>query len=493
MKIKPQEILLHVSLCRKYLQPLTEKQIYRLVKFIQPEAGDFVITYAHSLDDQQNSGILQGKAGSEFRLLKWQIIFPVLLQNHHVVFNRLSFLVDVISRIASHYNLTVTQIVDYLYKDTDKKEYPAFFRKMLRLLWENIHEQQEHKSTLPPDYSIKNIRKQIQQKTPITDSERNIRIQQLASPLFRWKLINRLTENEHYQLLELIIPLNSRFIIAYAKGLDRQPVKGLLQGKAGSGFTRIKWEFIYRILLLNRQHVFNKTYFVESTLAAISRHYNVPVTDLINYFLQDKDLSNHLFPDELIRIQEKLTLTTGMKKEHEEKTFLPFTISHYSYIENAGLVLLSPFLPLLFSRLSLLENGDFSSNTARLHAVWLLQYITYAENIPPGISLYLNYLLTGLGPEIPVCEMLLLGQEQKQLVKSLQESVIMQWKKLKGTSINGLQQAFLQRNGKIEEKEDAFYLYVEEKTYDMLLDTIPWNYHTVKTSWMDKPIYVKWR
>ncbi|MCD7931421.1 MAG: hypothetical protein LUH15_08685 [Tannerellaceae bacterium] len=463
------------------------------MKFIQPEAGDFVITYARSLDDQQNSGILQGKAGSEFRLLKWQIIFPVLLQNHHVVFNRLSFLVDVISRIASHYNLTVTQIVDYLYKDTDKKEYPASLRKALRLLWEKIHEQKEHRSTLPPDYSIENLRKRIQQKTSVTDSERNIRIQHLASPLFRWKLINRLTENEHHQLLEFIIPSNSRFIIAYAKGLDRQPVKGVLQGKAGSGFTRIKWEFIYRILLLTRQHVFNKTYFVESTLAAISRHYNVPVTDLINYFLQDKDLKNHLFPDELIRIQEKLTLTTGMKKEHEEKTFLPFTISHYSYIENAGLVLLSPFLPLLFSRLSLLENGDFSSDTARLHAVWLLQYITYTENIPPGTSLYLNYLLTGLGPEIPVCEMLLPGQEQKKLVKSLQESVLMQWKKLKGTSIDGLQQAFLQRSGKIEEKEDAFYLYVEEKAYDMLLDTVPWNYHTVKTSWMDKPIYVKWR
>ncbi|MCC8155256.1 MAG: hypothetical protein LIP01_14345 [Tannerellaceae bacterium] len=34
---------------------------------------------------------------------------------------------------------------------------------------------------------------------------------------------------------------------------------------------------------------------------------------------------------------------------------------------------------------------------------------------------------------------------------------------------------------------------MDEKAYDILLDTIPWNFHTIKLSWMQKPIYVKWR
>jgi hypothetical protein len=71
--------------------------------------------------------------------------------------------------------------------------------------------------------------------------------------------------------------------------------------------------------------------------------------------------------------------------------------------------------------------------------------------------------------------------------------VLQNWGKLKNSSPMTLREAFLRRNGRLEEKEDAYYLTVEEKAYDMLLDSIPWNFRMIRMPWMKKPVIVKWR
>src|SRR5690606_10634624 len=74
-----------------FLQLLKERQILGLVKELLPQEHEFVKTYAHELEQHKDKGMLQGKAGSEFRLVKWQIIFPVLLENNGTGFNRRHF------------------------------------------------------------------------------------------------------------------------------------------------------------------------------------------------------------------------------------------------------------------------------------------------------------------------------------------------------------------------------------------------------------------
>ncbi|MCD8263455.1 MAG: hypothetical protein LUD02_04235 [Tannerellaceae bacterium] len=58
---------------------------------------------------------------------------------------------------------------------------------------------------------------------------------------------------------------------------------------------------------------------------------------------------------------------------------------------------------------------------------------------------------------------------------------------------NRIKGRFLQREGCLEEKEDKYQLKVEVKSYDILLDSIPWNFHTINYSWMEKPLFVNWR
>ncbi len=86
-----------------------------------------------------------------------------------------------------------------------------------------------------------------------------------------------------------------------------------------------------------------------------------------------------------------------------------------------------------------------------------------------------------------------LSDEEKQLVDGLLSSVIQQWSILKNTSIAGLRETFLQREGKLEIEEEANMLYVEAKSFDMLLDHIPWTISKLKFSWMKKVILVQWR
>jgi len=75
----------------------------------------------------------------------------------------------------------------------------------------------------------------------------------------------------------------------------------------------------------------------------------------------------------------------------------------------------------------------------------------------------------------------------------LLHAVTQHWKPLANTSIAGLRESFLQRNGSLQLKRDAWHLSVEARSFDMLLDQIPWSFSTIKFPWMDRVIYVEWR
>ena len=67
------------------------------------------------------------------------------------------------------------------------------------------------------------------------------------------------------------------------------------------------------------------------------------------------------------------------------------------------------------------------------------------------------------------------------------------WKVLGNTSVAGLRETFLQRQGRLQLRDDAWRLRVEPKAFDMLLDQLPWGFSTIKYPWMERAIYVEWR
>jgi len=94
--------------------------------------------------------------------------------------------------------------------------------------------------------------------------------------------------------------------------------------------------------------------------------------------------------------------------------------------------------------------------------------------------------------EEPVPAEILLTNEEKQLCEELLKVVIQRWEKMNNSSVEGFQAAFLQRDGALWEKDDDWWLRVEERGYDMILQTLPWGIGMIKTPWMEKTIYTEW-
>lgn len=161
-------------------------------------------------------------------------------------------------------------------------------------------------------------------------------------------------------------------------------------------------------------------------------------------------------------------------------------------VSNAGLVLLAPFLSTYFDRLGLLEEGQFRDILAKKRAVYLLQYLVFGSTDYQEYELTLNKLLVGLTFEERLEPVEALSDEEIEISESLLNGVIGNWEKLGNSSVAALQETFLQREGVLEFKPDMVILRIEKKGVDVLLHSVPWNFSTVKLSWMSMPLHVDW-
>jgi hypothetical protein len=163
------------------------------------------------------------------------------------------------------------------------------------------------------------------------------------------------------------------------------------------------------------------------------------------------------------------------------------------YIENAGLVLLHPYLKTFLNEFALVEDKKFRDRNASFTAILLLQYLVYGNKIHfQEYNLALNKILCGIPMREPVDTTLPEGLEYHHEVYGLLAAVIGHWKALKNTSINGLRETFLQRDGKLSDQGEFWLLQVEHKPYDILLEALPWGISIIKLPWMKKHLQVEW-
>jgi hypothetical protein len=163
------------------------------------------------------------------------------------------------------------------------------------------------------------------------------------------------------------------------------------------------------------------------------------------------------------------------------------------FIGNAGLVLLWPFLTRLFTRCGWVKGISFTSDQAAYRAVHLLQYLVNKQEQPPEYLLVLNKLLCGLKKAQPVEKEIQLTDEEKQIGEDLLAAVIKQWTVLGNTSIAGLRETFLERNGQLLFTGQHVVLKAERKAFDKLLGRLPWAINLIRLPWMHQPLYVEWK
>jgi hypothetical protein len=175
----------------------------------------------------------------------------------------------------------------------------------------------------------------------------------------------------------------------------------------------------------------------------------------------------------------------------------PLATGQALYVDNAGLVLTAPFLPHLFRSLDLLavsESGrtQLRDEVAVSRAVHLLQYLATGRSHTPEPVLVLNKILCGVPIETVVAPGIEISEPEQTLCDFLLRSLIQQWTSIRGTSIAGLRETFLQREGKLVLLEDGWRLTVSRKTLDVLIDQVPWGFAVISHAWMRQPFFVTW-
>ncbi len=163
------------------------------------------------------------------------------------------------------------------------------------------------------------------------------------------------------------------------------------------------------------------------------------------------------------------------------------------FVQNAGAVLLHPFLNIFFNRLGLIKTGNFKDQTAHQKALYMIHYLCTGIDSAEEHELVIPKALCGYPIQKPVKNAIRLDRKEKEKAEHLLEEIIRQWNVLKSTSPTGLREGFLQRRGKLFRKDDDLHIQVETKAIDLLLDQLPWNLNIFKLPWMKQMIRVEWR
>ncbi|WP_062057001.1 contractile injection system tape measure protein [Aquimarina longa] len=196
--------------------------------------------------------------------------------------------------------------------------------------------------------------------------------------------------------------------------------------------------------------------------------------------------------------EESIVKDTSVVKETKEEIskdeiFEAAALESPQFFNNAGVVLLNPFLSNFFSRLNLLEDSDFKDINARSKAVVLLHYLATGEEDPKEYEMILPKFLCEMPVNIPLDHTICLTKEEKKEANDLLAVIVEHWGALGSISADGLREGFLIRQGKLEKEQTGWKLYVEQKTLDILLDKLPWNLSLIKLPWMKEMLKVEWR
>jgi hypothetical protein len=165
------------------------------------------------------------------------------------------------------------------------------------------------------------------------------------------------------------------------------------------------------------------------------------------------------------------------------------------FVENAGLIILHPFLQPYFKHVGLTVNNHFVNEYAAMKAVLLSQYLVYGVITFDEHRLTLNKILCGYPVDQPLMKELEITKEEKEEATDLLNQVIQLWQKNKvqvNGTIEGFQYSFLQRHGKLLLKEKDWQLQVEQKAFDIVLSSLPWGIGLIKTPWMHGMLRVDW-
>lgn len=161
-------------------------------------------------------------------------------------------------------------------------------------------------------------------------------------------------------------------------------------------------------------------------------------------------------------------------------------------VSNAGIVLLNSFIVMLFERLSLVKDNNFTSIENQKNAVLYLQYVVTGVSETEDSYLALNKILCGLSVTDSVPAIIEISQEKEIIIVGLIKDAVSYWSAIGDCPVESFRGNWLIRDGMLTELEDKWELTVDKRAYDLLINKSPFAFSIIKYPWMHKPLHVIW-
>lgn len=194
------------------------------------------------------------------------------------------------------------------------------------------------------------------------------------------------------------------------------------------------------------------------------------------------------------KLREEITYLEKMRQENERLEGLKEEKiqAETAYFNFAGIVIIWPLIVPLFDDRQLLENRNFKDEEARFKGLQMLNYLVNGDEIVEEKDMPLNKILCGIPRNESILFTSELTNDDKLELNALLAHLIKHWSILKNTSIQGLRDGFIHRKGQLAENEIEWSLKVEQKSIDLLMNSMPWGYKMIKLPWMNKLLVVEW-
>ena len=162
-------------------------------------------------------------------------------------------------------------------------------------------------------------------------------------------------------------------------------------------------------------------------------------------------------------------------------------------IQNAGLIILWPFFYRLFDKCGFLIDRKFKDDQSVQKGILMMQYLVAGSTEINENELVLNKILCGVAQRTQIDVKIELTDVELEMCDSLLLGVLKNWEKLSKSSVATLRETFLKREGILIPNELDYNLDIVKETFDMLLDTIPWNISIIQTTFMENRINIDWK
>lgn len=169
---------------------------------------------------------------------------------------------------------------------------------------------------------------------------------------------------------------------------------------------------------------------------------------------------------------------------------LDFPTEEKLRVDNAGLILIHPFLKYFFQKNGLLLDDNQLKN--KVLSAHILHFIATGVENDFEHAMLIEKFLVGLPVGWPMERYVPISDEIKEEVSALLNAVKTNWPSMKSSSNEALQVNFLRREGILFDESPQPRLMVERQTIDILLNEVDWNYSLVKLPWKKKMLFVDW-